>query len=670
MPRSLKILRTVALCLVVAAVVLAPWGFGADEPWIYLLFCLVASAGLWLCLFAVVCDPAPVECPDRVTNLLVAVFLLMLLQLVPLPAPVLKCISPWAADAWDKADALLASLNVGDICRLPSGDRNAWPLSLAPVATYHSGLLFLSYIAVFTVVFHCVRSWRHLEVVANVLVFSGCLMLLVAIVHKAGGVRDILWFHEPAHAGDLLGPFTNRNHFAMCMNMVFALAAGMAWISAALLMAKSSMAGGDSLGFKFVVDYASDVPLRVFMAALAGAGVFFSLSRGGMLSLLAALILAGIFFVRRGGLSRSGGGKKTVVCLMVLLCLLVIALGWSRVFTRFMSLFSIVHSDVDMGRLKVLPYVCQLAAAFWVTGCGFGAFQYVFPAFQGLDVQFGRWLHAHNEVFQVMTEGGLVAVILSVFVAWALAVRLRRSVRAPETRISLFGIAVVIGVAAVGLQSLFDYGLRKPANAWMFAVILALGVRVYEFSRAANNPISMDTDSETGNGWWAFLAGKAARGFALAGLVTVTVAMLLEWQAFGGMFAFAGLRRESRALEQQMVHAPGSHGLAAHVAESAGKSLNSYLPELQREVATFCGRWALDGRLDPDVRMVFAGQAVRSGVMTVRGAPADYLGWLVLGRSLAIVGEWSDAQRCLERARQLAVPGTRMQLFTYPVSGR
>lgn len=111
-----------------------------------------------------------------------------------------------------------------------------------------------------------------------------------------------------------------------------------------------------------------------------------------------------------------------------------------------------------------------------VVGTGFGTFQYVFPAFQPVSVQTGRWMHAHNDYVQLLAEGGLAAA-LPVGVGAALFVRhvarrLRRSSRSGR----LLAWGLLMGLLAAVVHSALDFGLRIPANLFLFSAVAGMCV--------------------------------------------------------------------------------------------------------------------------------------------------------------------------------------------------
>ena len=99
MNRMRERLERLARAAVLAAVVIAPWLFGGADPWAYLLLCGLVAAGVVAWLVSLACsDHVQLRAP------LLALALVLLLaflgvQMLPLPAPFVRSVSPLAAEA-------------------------------------------------------------------------------------------------------------------------------------------------------------------------------------------------------------------------------------------------------------------------------------------------------------------------------------------------------------------------------------------------------------------------------------------------------------------------------------------------------------------------------------------------------------------------------------------
>ncbi len=116
-----------------------------------------------------------------------------------------------------------------------------------------------------------------------------------------------------------------------------------------------------------------------------------------------------------------------------------------------------------------------MAQDFWLTGIGMGAYDRSMLVYQQTQNGF-HFNHAHNQYLQLVVEGGL---LLSVPAAIALVAGWRQIVtrfHADLTPIVWIRIGAASGVFALVVQSLWDFTLRMPANAVLFALLAAIAM--------------------------------------------------------------------------------------------------------------------------------------------------------------------------------------------------
>ena len=76
-------------------------------------------------------------------------------------------------------------------------------------------------------------------------------------------------------------------------------------------------------------------------------------------------------------------------------------------------------------------------------------------------------------------------------------------------------------------------------------------------------------------------------------------------------------------------------------------------PDPLREAGAACFRLALERRLSAEIRLRLAEKAIQAEAAAVSAAPSDYLPWLWLARAEAQLGQWDEAELCVDRARAL-----------------
>jgi O-antigen ligase len=91
--------------------------------------------------------------------------------------------------------------------------------------------------------------------------------------------------------------------------------------------------------------------------------------------------------------------------------------------------------------------------------------------------------HAHDEYLQILAEGGLLLAVPAAIAAIAGALLIARRLRVDRTPIFWIRAGAIAGMVAVAVQSVFDTGLRTPANGVLFAIVAAIACHETRESR-------------------------------------------------------------------------------------------------------------------------------------------------------------------------------------------
>jgi O-antigen ligase len=124
------------------------------------------------------------------------------------------------------------------------------------------------------------------------------------------------------------------------------------------------------------------------------------------------------------------------------------------------------------GRLTVWHETWPMVRDFPLTGIGVGAFERAMLVYQQ-STRLIFFNHAHNEYLQLLVEGGWLLTIPALLVVAAALRAIAGRLRSDRTPIFWIRLGAVSGMAAVAAQSVWDTGLRMPANAVLFAAAAA-----------------------------------------------------------------------------------------------------------------------------------------------------------------------------------------------------
>ncbi len=452
-------------------VIFTPLAFGTVQPWSTAIMEIAAFILFFLYLikkvlenrvafsFALTSQREPSRQGRFLLIFSILIFLwsvLVLFQMLPVPASLLRLVSP----------ASLATYR--DFANSPAGAFH--PVSLNPDATRQEFFRFLSYGMIFFIIITHYRTQPQLNTLIKALLVMGGFLVIFALVQKATWNGRIFWIYPVdesiSSGGGIWGPYINRDHFAGYLEMIIPLGMG------ALLYQTPRVPAlpGAPLTLKIARFMASENLTRygiLFLSILMMVAVLFAtFSRGGIL----AFVFSSLFFAWITWRRRSLKHKTGLLALLAVVILgAVILASWDRLEERFAAL---EQDHVD--RLTVWTDSIGIIRDYPLLGTGLGTFK---DAYMRYQTSMPRYLfdHAHNDYVELLTETGFVGFILgmgivlfffrTVFWRW-------------RQKHSSFGKCIGAGgltsLAAIAVHSGVDFNLHIPANAMLFAVISAI----------------------------------------------------------------------------------------------------------------------------------------------------------------------------------------------------
>jgi len=290
---------------------------------------------------------------------------------------------------------------------------------------------------------------------------TGLALALVGLLQHATAPARLYWFY-PTIFGAPFGPFLNRNDFAAWLIMALPLSIGYMLTR----VASYSPTGDVSLSLVHLADRT-----MVWLAAAAclmTAALLTSLSRSGLLGALASLACLLSLSRFRGGVTDRG--SLWVGALVVA----VVAIAYANLGALADRVGETLASGIG-GRRTIWRETWPMVRDFCGTGVGAGAYERAMLVYQRTKGLF-YFNHAHDEYLQIAAEGGALLGIPAVLVMVASIRRIAGQLRADRTPIFWVRAGAASGLVAAAVQSVWDTGLRMPANAILFAILAALAM--------------------------------------------------------------------------------------------------------------------------------------------------------------------------------------------------
>jgi O-antigen ligase len=383
---------------------------------------------------------------------LVACLAAVAVQLAPIPASLRHALSPAAAD-FDRAMRLDAPDPLSGPAR---------PLSLDPAST--AWALFIA--AAIVVLFWSARTLLArggIRRVARATAWIGLVVSAIAIVQHATAPNRLYWYLRPeAASARPYGPFVNRNDLACWLVMAIPLTLG---YGIARVVSRRNAAG--------IVDAerAADptaVGLIASLCLMLGA-LLVTQSRSGITAGAAGLLA--IVLISRARMDRT----RTTSLLIAIAAVLAVAAAYANLGALANRVGDVLTEGMG-GRRAIWRETWVMIRDFWATGVGAGAYERGMLVYQTSPRQDFYFNHAHSEYLQLLSEGGLLLCVPVVLAVVAGAGGIARRLR--EDRSAAFWIraGAASGLVAVAIQSVWETGLQRPANAVLFAILAAVAL--------------------------------------------------------------------------------------------------------------------------------------------------------------------------------------------------
>lgn len=374
------------------------------------------------------------------------------------------------AEAWP----ILALVGYGAIQCITHTDENGkrFAISLDVEATRLT-MEVTAYLLIALILFSSfLVSLRRLSWLQHFLVIFGLGLAVFGLVQKFTWNGKYYWIITPSSlAVAPLGPFVNRNHFAGYLEMIIPIP-----VSLILVRAVRS---------ELMLFYG-------FAAVMMSISVFISLSRGGMISLMASLIFIAAYGIKPVMERLKGEGETR----------------WGYVLAPRIGAFLLIALTIGIGvwwvggdavieraerteltgeargsrpgketfyqsRGWIWRDTMTMIRANWMTGIGFGAFETAYPIYSQSD---GSLIisQAHNDYLQVLADCGVIGGLIAICFLFVLFRNFVRGLGHPDQRLNGLVLGCGGGIIAMLVHSLFDFNLQLPSNALLFLALTAV----------------------------------------------------------------------------------------------------------------------------------------------------------------------------------------------------
>jgi O-antigen ligase len=455
---SARLIEAGALFLLV----FTPLAYGTVEPWSEAIAELVILAMAIVWVLQMLRDwEVRVELPAG--WLPGSLFLmLVLLQTLALPAGLLELVSPWTVGLHRNAAAF-------------GGVAEGWiPLSLDPHSTWREGLKLVAVGVFFLILYNTYRTRAQVKRAIWTMIMVGTVLSVFGIVQRMTWNGRFYWVGPEAPHANAFGPFVNRAHFAGLVVVVVPMALALVLAGARRGTRRRPVhSWGDRIR-RWNSEESGPTRLIPFLVVVMGGAALVSGSRGGMVALLAALLV----MVGLGARGRAGGGRAgRLAVATVLVVLAAIWIGGDVLYGTATRLAEEAAAQGEGTRVQIWQDTLGLATASPTVGIGFGGFGSAFPMVRSIRLPV-VYLHAESDWVQLLAEVGALGLglaLLVLLVNAGILLRGHQGHRGSDWS-RLIGLAALVVLLGTTLQAVGNFNLAVMSNLIFVALAVCIGV--------------------------------------------------------------------------------------------------------------------------------------------------------------------------------------------------
>ena len=457
--------RTLRPLLIWVPILFLPFLLGGARPWFWASIAGVFMTGLSVLIWAEEDGPA---LTSGVPRKVLAVGLILIgypvLQMVPLPFFLLSTLDPNRA-LWLQRASDVTGLQP----QLAS-------ITYMPLTTLFS-VFYCIFLFTFALLFMRANlDQDFLGQFCRLVFFLAAAEAMYGLLQVLIPTLGVLW--EAPGTGDARGTFVNRNHFACFLNMTWP-------VMLAYLLGMGRRSGsGSARSYQEKEENRQLRQRQIFLSFFVGImllAVFFSQSRGGILSAMIALTIFTIF-----GRINTRGMILFVIAGWAVMIFYGCIIGFGGILQRFD-----VIEEGAAGRFNIWVDSWRLIRDHILTGTGLDTYSTAIRLYQSHLTDQSEIVHAHNDYLELMAELGLPmasAIILTVWGYWVWAARRIWKLKPAATdspdkgsvesrhalQRRLISAGALAGGAAFLIHSLAEFNWQIPANQLYFIILLIL----------------------------------------------------------------------------------------------------------------------------------------------------------------------------------------------------
>ena len=267
---------------------------------------------------------------------------------------------------------------------------------------------------------------RFLSKIVNSIITISFFVALFGIIQKLGYNGKIYWIIEKP--GSHFGPYINYDHAAGYLEMC-------AFLAIAVFLARISSSSFPHIRklkdrfLWFSTKEANMTLVYLFISVVMTTALFLTTSRGGIMSFCAALAIFYLICVICAERRKRNRILLTSLIVLAFMVIMILWVGPESTVDRFKGLNIIVRKVIRERSIlsEIRPQMWKDTIAFIkdfpVFGVGLGDYIYIYPKYRTFALEWGVLRYAHNDYLHILAEMGTIG---GIFLAGFLAWYVRR----------------------------------------------------------------------------------------------------------------------------------------------------------------------------------------------------------------------------------------------------
>lgn len=334
-----------------------------------------------------------------------------------------------------------------------------YPFTLCRIFTLEEASLLLSCLAAFFITTQMFQKTPQIKALLTAVFAAGVLVMIIGLCFPRG---EYVKFLVDSKALGSFGPFVNRNHAGIFIAVTFFCS--LAYGAPEFLDYRRYVSEGKKK------DFILRQTLFCFLAAALFATVFFTRSRGAMLSAIFCIFVS-LWLLILFLLPKS---KKRLLFLGLSL-LLFTATFWeiSKNVSYFNSYARRSSGASEETRIMLYNAAFDMLKDYPLTGVGGGAFSVgINPYLENELSQYPRYLH--NDWLELVLSVGYPAAFIVLLFVLAIMLSFIKRIKYLGSHKKIRFIFLLCAALCIAIGSVFDFHLHIPANAFLFFTVLGL----------------------------------------------------------------------------------------------------------------------------------------------------------------------------------------------------